>query len=316
MKKYLALILVVCLSLTLFAGCGKKAAKEPEFTPPEEYASVVQVTINPTVNLYLDADEVILAVEYVNKDAKDCYSEIEEELVGATLKEGVNKVIKTAEDDGYLAENKQVTIDVIEAKQAEEKLVILSEAKESAKTYMTEQKIEAEVVLTETAQKELDDKIAAEKAEADRLAAEKAEADRLAAEKAEADRIAAEKAKKNPKNNLKKDTEYRILFPGEDVVLLTGFHIEFKADGTYSYAMVPYLADEFGEGNYIIHNGIKYFEAGGGGGAGDYTLTDERIIMTGGLELTLTMTADGKLVVEKVTPEEDHFKVGDIIAIP
>ncbi len=306
MKKYLALILVVCLLLTLFAGCGKKTAKEPEFTPPEEYASVVQVTINPTVNFYLDADEVILAVEYVNEDAKDCYSEIEEELVGATLKEGVNKVIKTAEDDGYLAENKQVTIDVIEAKQAEEKLVILSEAKESAKTYMTEQKIEAEVVLTETAQKELDDKIAAEKAEADRLAAEKAEADR----------IAAEKAKKNPKKNLKKDAEYRILFPGEDVVLLTGFHIEFKADGTYSYAMVPYLADEFGEGNYIIHNGIKYFEAGGGGGAGDYTLTDERIIMTGGLELTLTMTADGKLVVEKVTPEEDHFKVGDIIAIP
>jgi hypothetical protein len=38
--------------------------------------------------------------------------------------------------------------------------------------------------------------------------------------------------------------------------------------------------------------------------------------MAGGLELTLTMTTDGKLVVEKVVSGHDRFKVGDIIAIP
>lgn len=306
MKKYLLFILVVCFVLTLFAGCGKKTAKEPEFTPPEEYASVVQVTINPTVNLYLDANEVILAVEYVNADAKECYEAIEETLVGSNLKDGVNKVIKTADEAGYLKENKAVTVDVIEAKVSADKLVILSAAKESAQEAVTQNKIEAEVVLPENSQKELDDKIAADKAEADRIAAEKAEADR----------IAAEKAKKNPKTNLKKDIEYRILFPGDDVALLTGIYIKFKTGGTYSYSMVPYLADEFGEGNHIVYNGIKYFEAGGGGGGGEYTLTDERIVMTGGLELTLTMTTDGKLVVEKVVSGHDRFKVGDIIAIP
>ncbi len=317
MKKYLAFVLAFCLVFALMlAGCGEKAEETADFTPPEGYVSVVQVTINPTVNLYLDAEEIILAVEYVNDDAKDCYSKVESELVGASLEVGVNKVIETAEADGYLEENKTVTIDVVEAKAQEEKLAILGAAKESAKTFMTEQKIEAEVLLTETAQKELDDKIAADKAEADRLAAEKAEAERLEAERLAAEKEAAEKAKKNPKNNLKKDVEYRILFPGEDDVLLTGVHIKFKADGTYSYSMAPYLADEFGEGDYIVYNGKKYFAAGGGGGGGEYTLTDERIVMTGGLELTLTMTVDGKLVVEKVTETEDRFKVGDIIAIP
>ena len=45
-------------------------------------------------------------------------------------------------------------------------------------------------------------------------------------------------------------------------------------------------------------------------------MTDETITLTGGLELVLTETTDGKLVVKTVvSPTEDFFKVGDVIAI-
>ena len=332
MKKYLAFVLAICLTATFaLCGCGgsdekKPAVEKPDFKAPADYASVVQVVINPTVNLYLDGEEVILAVEYVNKDAEKCYAKIEKDLVGSKVNEGVEKVIETAKTDGYLKENKTVTIDVIEVKLAEEKLVILEAVTQSAKTYITENEIAAEVVLTEEAQKEIDQKKEAEEAakkEAEEAAKKEAEekAKKEAEEKAkkeaeEAAKKAAEKEAKNPIKNLKKGPEYFIYKPQEDVMFLTSISIKFKDNGEYSYGQSPWCNDEFGEGEYILHDGKKYYVAGGGGGGGEYTLTDETITLTGGLELVLTMTTDGKLVVKTVvSPTEEFFKVGDVIAI-
>ncbi|MBR3594392.1 MAG: hypothetical protein IKL44_06955 [Clostridia bacterium] len=318
MKKNLCLVLALCLTVCLlFCACGKKSeTKEPEvFTAPEGYVSVVQVTINPTVNLYLDADEVILAVEYVNDDAKECYEKIEKDLVGSKLADGVENVIKTAEADGYLDENKAVTIDVVESKVADEKLDILSVATTAADTYIAENKIEAEVKLTEETKKEVEEKEAEEKAQAEKEKAEKEKAEKEKAEKEAAEKAAAEKEKKNPQKNLKKNVEYTILRQGETEEVLTGIHMKFKDDGMYSYAMVPYLNDPYGEGDFIMYNGKKYFVAGGGGGAGHYTLTDEKIILTEAFEMTLKMTADGKLVVDSLAAADDFFKVGDILTI-
>ena len=199
MKKSLIRVFTVLFMLVLIlCGCGKKdkdVDKETNaFKAPKNYVSVVQVKINPTVNLYLDADEVILAVEYVNFDAKESYSKVEKKIVGSKLSDAMTVVIETAEEDGYLEKNKKVTIDVIETKQEEKKLDILTVATQSAQTVISEKKIEAEVVLTKTAQKEMDDKVAADKAAADKAAADKAAADKAAADKAAADKAAADKA--------------------------------------------------------------------------------------------------------------------------
>lgn len=337
MKKYINYILTITILLTLvLCGCGKKNDKEKEketaaFTAPKNYASVVQVTINPTVNLYLDEEEKILAVEYVNTDAKECYSKVESKLVGSKLEDGVNVVIEAAEADGYLAKNKEVTIDVIESKQADQKLEILSVATEAAKTFISEKKIEAEVVLTKSTQKEVDDKAAADKAAADKAAADKAAADKAAADKAAADKAAADKAaadkaaadkaaaekdKKNPMKSLKKNVQYCFFKPGEDENVLTCFAIKFMDNGEYSYGEAPYTYDPYGEGESVIYNGKTYYLAGGGAGSGgNYTLTDERIILSGGDDMVFTMTTDGKLVVEKPDSNSDFFKVGDVLAI-
>ncbi|MBQ8338730.1 MAG: hypothetical protein IJY33_06270, partial [Oscillospiraceae bacterium] len=73
MKKLLAVILALLLLLGLTA-CGKDADTgadaDADFEKPEDYASVILVTINPQFRLYLDAEGTVLAVEPANDDAK------------------------------------------------------------------------------------------------------------------------------------------------------------------------------------------------------------------------------------------------------
>ena len=326
MKKYLAGILAITLLLSLvLCGCGKKGKEIVSFNAPKDYVSVVQVTINPTVNLYLDANKVILAVEYVNKDAKECYEKVEDQLIGKDLEKGVSFVVETAAKQGYLEKNKTVTLDIVESKQEDKKHELVTAATTAIETVINEKKLGAEVKLAKEAQKIVDEKQAAQKAEEDKLAAEQAAAEKAAAEKAAAEKAAAEKAAaekaakekelKNPQKNLKKDVKYSAFNPGETDETLTGIHITFKSNGEYSYSQVPYLNDPFGEGDFIMYNGKKYIVSGGGGGGGQYTTTTERIITTGGLELELSLTVDGKLKVEKVNGPSSFFQAGHIIEI-
>lgn len=311
MKKKLISIISVCLLLAfVFSGCAKPTEQPKAFVAPDNYVTVVQVTINPTVNLYLDDKDVILAVEYVNDDAKECYEKVETQLVGSKLENAVNVVIDTAAEDGYFAENNKVTIDIVEAKQEDKKFSVITTATDTVKAAISEKQIQAEVTLSDNAQKVVDDKAAADKAEADRLAAEKAAAEKAAAEKA-----AKEKELKNPQKSLKKGVEYSSFKPGETDELLTGIHMKFKDNGEYSYSKVPYLNDPFGEGEFITYNGKKYYVAGGGGGGGNYSLTDEKIILTGAFEMELTMTVDGKLVIKTMNESDDFFKAGDTLSI-
>lgn len=109
-------------------------------------------------------------------------------------------------------------------------------------------------------------------------------------------------------------TEYSNIKPGETEETLKGIHIKFKDNCEYSYSMVPYLNDPYGEGEHITYNGNKYYVAGGGGGGGNYSLTDEKITLTGAFEMVLTMTTDGKLVIETMNESDDFFKVGDMLS--
>ena len=82
MKKLVALFLALTLCLSLCA-CGKggnEGSSAPggnnAFVKPENYASVLLVTINPQIRLYLDKDSNVLAVEPVNDDAKSISKEV------------------------------------------------------------------------------------------------------------------------------------------------------------------------------------------------------------------------------------------------
>ncbi len=290
MKSVMKVFVICLISVLFFCGCESQKPKlrKDEFVPPSGYVSVVQITVNPTLNLYLDNNEMILAVEYVNPDAKTCYGKVEKDLVGSNLTQGVQTVIDALEEDGYL-ENNKVTIDIVETEKKSEKLDILSSVTQSAQEYLAEKQIEAEVVLTEITQKEMENKIAAEQEEANRIEAEK----------------------KNPILSLPLNVEYFIVKPEEEGITLKGIYLTFKEDGRYSYAMVPFLNDPYGEGEFITYEGQIYYVAGGGGGSGSYVLTETQIILSEAYDLVFTMTVEGNLIVSQADPTSDFFVVGD-----
>lgn len=82
-----------------------------------EAAVVLHITINPELNLFADKDGTVLAVEYVNDDAKDAFSDIE--LTGMDVTDAVKQVVSTSVEKGYLKDGKQITVEMEKGEAAE-----------------------------------------------------------------------------------------------------------------------------------------------------------------------------------------------------
>lgn len=156
MKKIICLMLAVLLMATCFAGCKKDADKDSNlstdaivevFEKPENYASVVVVTINPQFRLYLDAQNNVLAVEPVNADAKDISEKItfENKKVDAV----VNDIVVAANDGGFIKED--ATIDIKVSEVVDNTVVaetLLEQVKTATEQKVEELKIKVEVIVT------------------------------------------------------------------------------------------------------------------------------------------------------------------------
>lgn len=77
---------------------------------PENCVTVVYITINPRLALYLDEDQVIIEVGYLNDDAAAVFAEIE--LIGQPVEEGIEDIVETAIALEYLTDGKQIQIEV------------------------------------------------------------------------------------------------------------------------------------------------------------------------------------------------------------
>ncbi len=120
MKRLFAIFLVLTLVFALCA-CGKEqdpptstpAPADPDtFTPPENYASVVLVSINPQFRLYLDAADNVLAVEPVNDDAKT----IANKVTTGSIETVIEKIVTASKDGGFVTESATVNIEITEIK--------------------------------------------------------------------------------------------------------------------------------------------------------------------------------------------------------
>lgn len=107
MKKLLAFILVLVLTFSLI-GCAKK--NDNNFKAPENYETVVFVSINPQFKLYLDKENVVIAIEPLNDDAKSLG--ITETGVGLT--ETLQNIVKIANEKGFVKENAKVEVVISE----------------------------------------------------------------------------------------------------------------------------------------------------------------------------------------------------------
>ena len=80
------------------------------------YAAVIHVEINPEFNLYVDAEECIVYVEYLNEDAADLFETVD--LTGQKLADGMETIVDAAEEKGYLTGQNEVTTDVVWVQEA------------------------------------------------------------------------------------------------------------------------------------------------------------------------------------------------------
>lgn len=137
MKRILSLVLLVVFA---FSACAKeKAPSNSEgsnssasgFVAPENYASVVLVTINPQFKLYLDAAGKVLAVEPVNDDAKSVAKKIETQK--GDFETVMDNIVVAVNDGGFVKDNAKVDFKVTEVKDKNVNTeAILNEAKDSA----------------------------------------------------------------------------------------------------------------------------------------------------------------------------------------
>ena len=273
---------------------------------PDTYASIIQVVINPVINLYLDEGNVVLAVEYVNTDAESAYVHIEKELVGVALDASVKKIIDTASANGYLSAEKSpaVTLDVVECKSTvERKIDVICEAEAAVSQRLSDSNISADVSVK-------DGGVAVD---GETLKKAKEE---YAQRRAEVEQVAeqAKKDKVNPKKNLKFDTLYisveKSTLPEAQYLFTL---ITFKENGEYVYSMGDYSTENLYEDNDpVTYKGKKYYNCSGLGGGGEYTLTDTQIkLETDGVILEMDA---GRFVI-KSSDNERAFTVGKAFAV-
>lgn len=152
MKKIIALVLAISL-VFLIIGCGEKdtsssnsdlsvssSTNTTAFVKPENYASVLLVTINPQFKLYLDKDSNVLAVEAVNKDAESLKDSIS--YKNQKLDTVIKNIVISANDKGFVKENANINFEIVEKKDKEINTAdILTNATTAANSAATELEI-------------------------------------------------------------------------------------------------------------------------------------------------------------------------------
>ena len=154
MKRLLSLLLAISL-IFVFAACGTKdttAQSEADanatnsFIKPENYASVLLVTINPQFRLYLNASGEVLAVEPVNDDAKSIANEVK--TVKGNLESVIENIVTATNKGGFVKDTNAATVNfqITEIKdEAVNTDIILNKAKKSADTSFDKLDITVEV---------------------------------------------------------------------------------------------------------------------------------------------------------------------------
>ena len=157
MKKVIAIILALVFVFTLSA-CGNKdivsdvdiseSTKGEAFIKPENYASVLLVSINPQFKLYLDEINKVLAVEPVNDDAKSFCDNIDFE--NKSVEAVVGNIVEKANEKGFIKENAVVNFEMTEQKDGVDSSNILTTVVSAANQKATELKIEIKTEIKES----------------------------------------------------------------------------------------------------------------------------------------------------------------------
>ena len=122
MKRVISVVMGIFLVLAL-VSCGKNGdpslegnttGSDGSFVKPEQYASVLLVTINPQFRLYLDENGKVLAVEAVNEDAEAIKDAISFE--NETYETVIKNIVTEANNKGFVKEDATISLEIVESK--------------------------------------------------------------------------------------------------------------------------------------------------------------------------------------------------------
>jgi hypothetical protein len=156
MKKIIALILVGAFIFTLCACNSKNTVSETDtstpissetFVKPENYTSVLLVSINPQFKLYLDKSNKVLAVEPMNDDAKSFSKSIDFENNSVETVVGI--IVEKANEKGFIKENATVDFEITEQRDGIDNSDILTKVVLTANQKATELKIDIKTQIKE-----------------------------------------------------------------------------------------------------------------------------------------------------------------------
>lgn len=157
MKKIIVLLLVVVFVFTLSACNNKNTVSVADtststsiemFVKPDNYASVLFVSINPQFKLYLDENNNVLAIEPVNDDAKSFSKSIDFE--NKTVEAVVGNIVEKANEKGFIKENVTVDFEITEQKDGIDNSYILTKVVSAVNQKATELKIEIKTEIKES----------------------------------------------------------------------------------------------------------------------------------------------------------------------
>lgn len=157
MKKMIALALALCLAFAL-VSCGESTdssmatssvSSSGGFVKPEQYATVLLVTINPQFRLYLDENGKVLAVEAVNKDAESFKDSISFE--NQNFETVIESIVTSAQKNGFVKEDATINFEIVESQQTDQAALsdILSKAEKTANDTADALKIDIKVTVAE-----------------------------------------------------------------------------------------------------------------------------------------------------------------------
>lgn len=172
-KRILCLLLALGLLASLCACKGKTDSKNPlstkpadgtgddtegvadiPFDMPETYECVLQLVMDPIVELYLDGDENIIAIRYLNEEALAAFESVEENVCVA-LSDGIKVLANTAITGGYLNDTSTV---IMQVTNDEDGLYdgVLTRAETAIREVITERTVNCSLMVLRVGQEDLD----------------------------------------------------------------------------------------------------------------------------------------------------------------
>ncbi len=88
---------------------------EVEKQETENYSAAVIISINPRIKLYINSDNVVVEVEFLNKDAEEAFQGVE--LADLTVEQSINKIVEVTVEKNFLTDGKDISIEISDVKE-------------------------------------------------------------------------------------------------------------------------------------------------------------------------------------------------------